>query len=112
MLTPCPAVFQTIGGAFSSSAGSAAFVNRLLATLPKTAPSVDPALVIATGASELRTVFAPDVLPGVLQAYMVGLKAAFAVSIAFSGAAFLCTLAIPMRKLPTHEPGEAPMSMG
>ncbi|KIN08976.1 hypothetical protein OIDMADRAFT_37925 [Oidiodendron maius Zn] len=104
--------FQTIGGAFSTSAGQSAFVNRLLATLPKTAPGVNPGLVIITGASELHNVFPPDVLPGVLEAYMVGLKAAFAVAVAFSGVAFLCTLAIPMKKLPSHEPGEAPMAMG
>ncbi|KIW61815.1 hypothetical protein PV05_01895 [Exophiala xenobiotica] len=104
--------FQTVGGAFSTSAGQSAFVNRLLATLPKTAPGVDPGKVLLTGASELHTVFSPDVLPGVLQAYMVGLKAAFAVAVAFSGVAFLCSLAIPMKRLPSHTPDEAPMAMG
>ncbi|CAO2649651.1 Nn.00g070360.m01.CDS01 [Neocucurbitaria sp. VM-36] len=105
--------FQTVGGAFSTSVGQSAFVNRLFATLPKTAPGVDPGLVLRTGASELHKVFTPDVLPGVLEAYMVGLKAAFAVAIAFCGVAFLCSLAIPMRKLPSHEPGaDAPMAMG
>lgn len=73
---------------------------------------MDPQLVILTGASELHNVFPPHVLPGVLQAYMVGIKAAFAVSVAFSGLAFLSTLAIPIKKLPTHAPGEAPMAMG
>lgn len=105
-------VFQTLGGAFSTAAAQSAFANRLIATLPITAPGVDPALVIATGASELHNVFGPDVLPGVLQAYMVGLKAAFAVAIGFCGAAFVCSIFIPMRKLPTHAPGEAPMAMG
>ncbi len=73
---------------------------------------MNPRLVLLTGASELHNVFPPDVLPGVLQAYMVGLKAAFAVTVAFSGVAFLCSLAIPMKKLPSHAPGEAPMAMG
>lgn len=73
---------------------------------------MNPRLVLLTGASELHNVFPPDVLPGVLQAYMVGLKAAFAVAVAFSGVAFLCSLAIPMKKLPSHAPGEAPMAMG
>lgn len=76
------------------------------------APGVDPGLVLRTGASELHNVFPQDVLPGVLKAYMVALKAAFAVAIAFSGVAFLCSLAIPMRKLPSHTPGEAPLAMG
>ncbi|KIY02188.1 uncharacterized protein Z520_02326 [Fonsecaea multimorphosa CBS 102226] len=103
--------FQTLGGAFSTSAGQSAFVNRLFATLPETAPGVNPGLVLATGASELRKVFLPDVVPGVLKAYMVGLKAAFAVAVGFSGAAFLCSLAIPMEKLPSHTEGQAPMAM-
>ncbi|KAK4948600.1 hypothetical protein LTR10_012604 [Elasticomyces elasticus] len=105
--------FNTIGGAFSTSVGQAAFVNRLLATLPKTAPGVHPALVLLTGASDLHNVFAPDVLPGVLQAYMVGLKAAFAVALAFCGVAVVCSLAIPMSKLPSHAgvPSEGPMEI-
>lgn len=65
-----------------------------------------------TGASELHNVFPPDVLAGVLEAYMDGLKAAFAVSLAFCGIAFLCTLAIPLRKLPTHTSNEASMALG
>lgn len=97
-----------MGGAFSTSVGQSSFANRLLATLPKTAPGVNPYQVFVTGASELRNVFPPDVLPGVLEAYMVGLKAAFAVSIAFCGTAFICSLAIPMKKLPSHTPIEDP----
>ena len=103
---------QTIGGAFSTSAGQAAFANRLLATLPRTAPGVNPGLVLLTGASELHKVFPADTLPGVLKAYMVGIKAAFAVAVAFSGTACLCSLAVPVRKLPSHVSGDAPMAMG
>lgn len=101
-------VFQTLGGAFSTSAAQSAFVNRLLTTLPKTAPGVNPGQVLITGASDLQTVFPPDVLPGVLRAYMVGIKAAFIVAIAFCGTACLCTLAVPMKKLPTHTKDDAP----
>jgi hypothetical protein len=86
-------------------------VNRLLAVLPTLAPNVNPALVIATGASELHNVFSATDLLGVEQAYMVGLKAAFAVAVAFSGVACLTTLMIPMRKMPTHEGGEGGMVM-
>ncbi|KJR85115.1 efflux pump antibiotic resistance protein [Sporothrix schenckii 1099-18] len=102
-------VFQTVGGAFSTSIGQAAFVNRLLAVLPSTAPRVDPRLVIVTGASELRNVFAADVLPGVLDAYMAALKAAFAVGIGFCGVAVLCSLAIPTKRLPKAA-GDAAMA--
>lgn len=86
-------------------------MNRLLAVLPTLAPNVNPALVIATGASELHNVFSATDLLGVEQAYMVGLKAAFAVAVAFSGVACLTTFLIPMRKMPTHEGGEGGMVM-
>ena len=55
--------------------------------------------------------FGPDVLPGVLVAYMTGLKATFAVALSFCGVAFLCSLAIPMQKLPSHVPDEAAVAM-
>ncbi|CAK7224358.1 hypothetical protein SEUCBS140593_005547 [Sporothrix eucalyptigena] len=100
-------VFQTIGGAFSTSIGQSAFVNRLLAVMPRFAPGVNPELVIATGASDLHTVFDAATLPGVLQAYMAALKAAFAVGIGFCGMAFLISFAIPMRKLPKTDPTKA-----
>jgi hypothetical protein len=73
---------------------------------------VNPGLVLITGASDLQKVFSPDVLPGVLQAYMVGIKAAFIVAIAFCGTACLCSLAVPIKKLPTHKNEDAPMVMG
>ncbi|RYP42279.1 hypothetical protein DL767_000443 [Monosporascus sp. MG133] len=96
--------FQTVGGAFTVAAAQSAFVNQMLARLPTSAPGIDAARLIATGASELRTVFTPEQLPGILDAYMRGLKAAFAVSIGFCGMAFLTTLVIPWSRLPTHAP--------
>jgi MFS transporter, DHA2 family, glioxin efflux transporter len=95
-------VFQTVGGAFSTAAAQAAFINRLLYQLPRTAPSVDPAQVLLAGAAELHRTFPPDILPGVLEAYILAIKAAFAVGLAFCGMAFLCSFALPMKKLPTH----------
>jgi hypothetical protein len=58
--------------------------------------------LITTGASDLRTVFTPEEIPGVLLAYMHGLKSAFAVSVAFCGLAFISTFFIPWGKLKTH----------
>ena len=111
-LLTCFTVFQTLGGAFSVSAGQAAFTNRLLAVLPTKAPLVQPALVLLTGASQLRQAIPPNSLPGVLEAYMVGIKAAFAVAIAFAGVAFLCSLAIPTRRLPSHAADQDVTVMG
>lgn len=95
-------VFQTVGGAFTVSSAQAAFINQAILKLRTSAPDVDAARLIATGASELRREFSPSELPGVIVAYMHGLKAVFAVSIGFIGVAFLATLVIPWSRLPTH----------
>lgn len=97
-------VFQTVGGAFTTSVGQSAFFNQLLAKLSSTRSDIDPALVIATGATELRHVFTPDQLPDVILAYMHGLKAVFAVGIGMAGFACLNTAIIPWNRLPTHAP--------
>ncbi|KAK1764303.1 major facilitator superfamily domain-containing protein [Phialemonium atrogriseum] len=91
--------FQTVGGAFSVSAGQSAFVNRLLGQLPVSAPGVDPLQVILTGAAQIRQVFPADQVNGILEAYMSGIKASFAISVAFVGIAFLASLASRWRRL-------------
>lgn len=77
--------FQTIGGAFFVSAGQTAWANTLLSRLPIVAPGVNPGLVVATGATELRHVFPAEQIPGLLTAYMDGLKVTFALVIALAG---------------------------
>ena len=78
-------VFQTVGGAFFVSAGQTAFANRLLGRIPITAPGVEPASVVSTGATQLRSVFSASEIPGILIAYMDGLKLTFALAIALAG---------------------------
>ncbi|KAK3168518.1 hypothetical protein OEA41_004966 [Lepraria neglecta] len=84
-ITAITLFFQTIGGAFFVAAGQTAFTNRLLARVPVTAPAVKPSLVVATGATQLRSVFSEADLPGVLVAYMDGLKITFALAVALAG---------------------------
>lgn len=78
---------QTIGGAFFVSAGESAFTNIMLGKLPVTAPSVDPQTVAATGVTQLRAVFDSELIPGIVAAYMDGLRVAYAVAIAAMGIA-------------------------
>jgi hypothetical protein len=78
---------QTIGGAFFVSAGEAAFTNTLIGKLPMTAPSVDPANVVSVGVTLIRATFAADIVPGIVQAYMDGLKVDYAIAIASAGIA-------------------------
>ncbi|KAL8650558.1 MAG: hypothetical protein Q9210_003750 [Variospora velana] len=81
--------FQTLGGAFMVSAAQAAFVNTLVKHLPRSAPGIEPLIVVSTGATELRKVFLVDQIPGILVAYMRGLKISFAIGLASTGVAFV-----------------------
>ncbi|KAF2651536.1 MFS general substrate transporter [Lophiostoma macrostomum CBS 122681] len=79
--------FVTIGGSFFVSAAQSAFNNQLLLTLSARLPSVDPALLLSTGATQIRQAFTPEQVPIVIDTYMVALKAVFAVTIAAFGVA-------------------------
>jgi hypothetical protein len=96
-------VFQVLGGALSISAAQSAFVNVMVTNLPS---NVDALAVLATGASEIRTVFAADQVPGIVLAYMQGIKASFAVAAAMAGIAFVFSFLCPSKRLHSV-PGEA-----
>ncbi|KAF1982381.1 MFS multidrug transporter [Aulographum hederae CBS 113979] len=78
---------QTLAGAIFVSVGQSIFANVLIETAGEFAPSVDPHMIVATGATELRKVFSEDVVPGIIRAYMYGLKDAYIVPIALAGSA-------------------------
>ena len=80
---------QTVGGAFMISAAQAALVNVLIKVLSHSAPDIDPVTVVNTGATDLRRFFSADQVPGILVAYMRGLKISFAIGLASSGMAFI-----------------------
>ncbi|KAL2195600.1 major facilitator superfamily domain-containing protein [Corynascus similis CBS 632.67] len=77
--------FQCIGASAFVTAAQAAFVNRMVQMMPTTAPDVDPAKVIATGATLIRVAFPDDQVPGIVVAYMAGIKVAFGISIGGAG---------------------------
>ncbi|KAM0520798.1 hypothetical protein ACHAPE_003199 [Trichoderma viride] len=91
--------FQTLGGAIWVSAAQAAFVNRLLVGLPKLAPNVIPMEVIATGAGDLRKVFSPEDLPGILAAYSTGIRDAYLLICAIVGISMLVAAAMPWKRI-------------
>lgn len=81
--------FQTVGGSIWISAAQAGFANQMLTVLPREAPGVNPAQVLATGASELRHVFDADQIDGIITAYMEGLRVPFAICIACACLSFI-----------------------
>jgi len=48
--------------------------------------------LVATGATQLRNVFTAEQMPGILTAYIAGINAAFAISIAAVGLSFIIAL--------------------
>lgn len=91
--------FQTIGGAFFVSAGEVAFTNILLGKLPMNAPSVDPQSVVAVGVTQIRATYSADVVPGIVDSYMSGLRVAYAIAIASSGISVVAALLSKWRNL-------------
>ncbi|CAH0052423.1 unnamed protein product [Clonostachys solani] len=72
--------FVTIGGAFFLSAAQSAFNNRLLGELAIKLPDFNAETVLSTGATQIRTAFTEAQVPIVIDSYMVGLKAVFAIT--------------------------------
>ncbi|KAF2112525.1 major facilitator superfamily domain-containing protein [Lophiotrema nucula] len=91
--------FQTIGGAFTISASQTAFVNRLVRTAKHTAPGVSPLALIGTGATDIRRVFPAELVPGIVEAYMAGVKVVFALVIGIVGGSFLMSLLVKFKRL-------------
>ena len=91
--------FQIIGGSFAVSAAQAAFANTLIRKLPVTAPGVQPAMVLAVGATELRKTFPSEQIQGILEAYVAGLKVVFALSTGLVGVSFAFSLMPRWEKL-------------
>ncbi|KAI4211844.1 MAG: hypothetical protein LQ351_005335 [Letrouitia transgressa] len=91
--------FQTIGGSFFVAAGQTAFANKLIGSIPKNAPGVDPHLVVATGATELRETFGADQIDGVIRSYLDGVQVAFAIGIGLVGFSVVAAAFAPLKRI-------------
>jgi hypothetical protein len=92
-------VFNALSGAYFVTAAQSLFANRLLEELATSAPNVDVAKVLATGATQIREVFAGADLEAVIRVYMVGIKDVFLFSLAGTALTVLLALLIPLKKL-------------
>ncbi|KAK4175163.1 major facilitator superfamily domain-containing protein [Triangularia setosa] len=91
--------FQTVGGAFWVSAGQSAFVNELMKELAISAPDVNSLAVLGTGATQIMTVFPAEQVPGILIAYMAGIRTALAIASGAVGFAFVFSLFFSWKRL-------------
>jgi hypothetical protein len=74
------------------AAAQSGFANQLRQRLASTAPSVDPNVVSATGATDLRRDFSGAELDGIIRVYVWGIKVAFAIAIGASGLSAIVSL--------------------
>ena len=73
---------QTLGGAIFVSVAQNIFTNSLLTNLKQVVPGLNPELVLATGATELRKVVPHQFLGGVQSAYNDAIMNTFYVGVA------------------------------
>jgi hypothetical protein len=67
------------------SAAQSGFVNQIVHKLAETAPTVNPALVTGSGATDVHRIFSGAELDGVVRAYAWGIKVVFAITLAACG---------------------------
>ncbi|RYC55435.1 hypothetical protein CHU98_g10773 [Xylaria longipes] len=95
--------FQTLGGAFLVAAAQAAFVNRILTVLPRTAPGVDPSQVISIGATQIRSKFPAAQIPGIIAAYMDGITVALTIALATVAFSAFLSVFSPWKRLKSSQ---------
>lgn len=91
--------FNSLGGAISISIAQNIFANTLVKDIIKNVPGVNPAAVVAAGATHVRDVVSAAQLPGVLKAYSHAVTSAFVLPIATSGLAFIVSLFIEWKSI-------------
>ncbi|MCJ1392052.1 hypothetical protein MMC18_004919 [Xylographa bjoerkii] len=84
--------FNSLGGALAISVAQNIFSNTLSQELVKLAPELNPATIIAAGATHVADVTPPAQLAAVLQAYDIAVTRAYTLSIATGCIAFFCSL--------------------
>lgn len=96
MGTSAMVLSQSMGGSIFLAVGQNVFQAKLIEELASRVPDLDPQIVIEHGATGLRTAiseqFGSKTAQGVLEAYNLGLRQCFFVSIIISGLALFAAL--------------------
>ena len=101
---------QSLGGAIFVSISQTIFSNRLISGLTSSVPGLDPAIVIGTGATDLRNVVSPQYLGPVLVAYNHALTTVFQAGVAIACFSIFGALAMEWKSVKKPEnqaPGSA-----
>ncbi|KAJ2895335.1 putative efflux pump antibiotic resistance protein [Zalerion maritima] len=90
---------QTLGGALFVSIGQNVFTNGLVDNIAKMVPEIDPAIVLATGATSIKDVIPAEFLDAVIEAYNGALADTFKVSAATAAIAIIGALFVEWKSV-------------
>ncbi|RFU35223.1 hypothetical protein B7463_g1134, partial [Scytalidium lignicola] len=90
---------QTLGGALFVSVGQNVFENKLLQGLAEYVPTLDPNVVLSTGATSIQHSIDKQYLPGVTLAYNDALTKTFVVGTAMAALSLIGALTIEWRSV-------------
>ncbi len=80
---------QTLGGALFISVAQNIFTNRLVSNLARYVPTLNPSIVLKTGATSLKGAVDSSLLPAVLLAYNNALSQTFYISVSLGALSIL-----------------------
>lgn len=90
---------QTLGGAIFVSVAQNVFTNHLISNLKAVVPTLNPNLVLATGATNLQRVIPHQFLSGVQSAYNDAIMNTFYVGVAMGSLAILGAAALEWKSV-------------
>ncbi|KAJ6579588.1 putative efflux pump antibiotic resistance protein [Mycena vulgaris] len=90
---------QTLGGAIFVSIGQNIFTTKLASGLAREIPGLDPRIVLSTGATDLKTIIAPQYLSAVLMVYNQALATTFHISVAMVSLSILGSLGMEWKNI-------------
>ncbi len=90
---------QTLGGALFVSIAENVFTNKLVEYSLAFVPSLDPAVLLSTGATSIQTTIPADMLAGVTLAYSDALTQTFLISASMAAASVVGSLFIEWRSV-------------
>ncbi|KXX82906.1 putative HC-toxin efflux carrier TOXA [Madurella mycetomatis] len=101
--TACVQFFQSLGGSVFIAVAQTVFEDGLIRNLVRNAPDIDPAVIVNSGASDVRHFLEQmgrlDAVDAVLGAYVMGLRSTYYISAAAAGCAFLVTWGLDWKRI-------------
>ena len=90
---------QTLSGAVFLAVSQSVLSNGLVSHIQEKIPDLDPAMIVAAGATGIRNLVTAEQLPLVLEAYNSAVRDVFIMAVALGGASFIATLGFEWKSI-------------